>query len=153
MEWEKELSILTSSFIPIAWKYIIIQGVRCALFSSIVVKQRLAKNVHILAICSHLTAYIALTTTQEASSSSSSSTMEAVETSYTSSTLPQFTHNRTWWRAAQSFPFRLLLGTDQGKDGIANRGLYVSHKYIRWLCNKLVGGQTERGSSSTEMCN
>ncbi|XP_055715636.1 low-density lipoprotein receptor-like isoform X4 [Phlebotomus papatasi] len=121
------------------------QGTTSATGANESFKQRLAKNVHILAICSHLTAYIALTTTQEASSSSSS-TMEAVETSYTSSTLPQFTHNRTWWRAAHSFPFRLLLGTDQGEHGVANRGLYVSHKYIRWLCNKLVGGQTERAN-------
>ncbi|XP_059621431.1 very low-density lipoprotein receptor-like isoform X4 [Phlebotomus argentipes] len=105
-------------------------------------KRRLTKNVYILAICSHLNTHTALTATSSSQETSSSSSVasEGVETSYSSS--EHFTHNRQhgnrtaakWWQDEHSFPFRLFRAATLGGEMVP--GLYVSHKYIRWLCSR-----------------
>ncbi|XP_055694730.1 low-density lipoprotein receptor isoform X5 [Lutzomyia longipalpis] len=95
--------------------------------------RRLHENVYILSICSHFNAHNALTPSQESPSLSNE------ETSYTSRTHLMFNDKmRSWWKEAHSFPFPVLMGKSEESAAISE--LFVSHKYIRWLCKKLVGG-------------
>uniref|UniRef100_A0A1B0CTK4 Uncharacterized protein n=1 Tax=Lutzomyia longipalpis TaxID=7200 RepID=A0A1B0CTK4_LUTLO len=95
--------------------------------------RRLHENVYILSICSHFNAHNALTPSQESPSLSNE------ETSYTSRTHLMLNDKmRSWWKEAHSFPFPVLMGKSEESAAISE--LFVSHKYIRWLCKKLVGG-------------